>query len=244
MATVVARRPRRPGTFHAAAVAGVLPLALSLIPAGSPPGAACGVHCGKERWSVKTMSDAGAAAVLKTTPRPATVSSLVLQRAPLAPAAETRVSDLEQQVYTVTALLVGYKQEKDDRDFHIVIRDLQSEADTMIVEIPDTDCAGVCASVAHDDIFAARSAFATAFAAAAPNESFRTLATPLTVTVTGVPLFDFFHDQTGVAKNCIELHPVLKIELPPGPLDTKADPSKKPKNGPSTAYTCVPRGSE
>ena len=34
-----------------------------------------------------------------------------------------------------------------------------------------------------------------------------------TVTVTGVGFFDRFHNQTGMADSCMELHPVLTIEL-------------------------------
>jgi hypothetical protein len=32
---------------------------------------------------------------------------------------------------------------------------------------------------------------------------------PGVATVTGVAFFDFFHGQTGVAPNAIELHPIL-----------------------------------
>jgi hypothetical protein len=33
------------------------------------------------------------------------------------------------------------------------------------------------------------------------------------VTVTGIPFFDVFHGQTGIANNGIELHPILAIQF-------------------------------
>jgi hypothetical protein len=33
------------------------------------------------------------------------------------------------------------------------------------------------------------------------------------VRVEGVGFFDIFHQQIGVAENCIELHPLLKVEF-------------------------------
>jgi hypothetical protein len=231
--------------MHAAAAAAVLPLALSMIPAGTAPGAACGVHCGSERWSVKTLSDDGARTVMTTTPREATVASLIQQAAPLAPAAETRVSDLEQQIYTVKAELVGFKQETADRDFHIVIQEPGKPDQTMIVEIPDPQCAGVCASVARDQITAARNGFLSTFASSPPTSGFQIVVPPIPVTVVGVPLFDFFHKQTGVATNCIELHPVLKFDVSDQPHTVKlATTATEPQPKPKDSYHCVPRGSE
>jgi hypothetical protein len=52
---------------------------------------------------------------------------------------------------------------------------------------------------------------AALFEALAP---FQTKVARTTAVVTGVGFFDRFHNQTGVAKNVIELHPILAIEFP------------------------------
>jgi hypothetical protein len=52
---------------------------------------------------------------------------------------------------------------------------------------------------------------AALFEAIAP---FQARIQPTAAVVTGVGFFDRFHGQTGVAKNVIELHPVLDIEFP------------------------------
>jgi|GEM_PF-3863978 len=232
------KRPRRGnGAFHAATAATLLPVALSLIPAAGSTGTgggACGVYCAKERWAVKTLSD-GAAHDVDMTPRTTTVSQLVAQAAPTVGSNE-RVPPLETQVYTVQATLLGYRQET-DHDFHIVIADQSNAADTMIVEIPDPACTGVCSSLARDQITAARSTFATAFAASPPKSQYVSLVQPVTITVTGVPMFDFKHGQVGLARNCIELHPVLQITIPTDqPLAVR--PGHEPP--PAPAFTCMP----
>ena len=237
------RAPRRPTTkrrpIHAAAAASLLPIALSLLPttAGPPANANCGVHCGVERWRAKTLSDPGASNI-NMTPQEVTVSDLVAKAAP--GGSEARVPPVETQAVTVHANLLGYKTEG-DHDLHIVIEDPQTR-DTMIVEIPDPLCAGVCSSIARDLIVQSRTTFETAFAASPPSSTFEGLARPVPIVVTGIPLFDFEHPtrQTGLAKNCIEVHPVLRITIPTDlPLTTVRN--KTPKAPAGIQYHCMPR---
>lgn len=197
------------------------------------------MHCGTERWHVKTLSDPDASQVVLQ-PKAMTVSGLVRIAAP-AQVAEDQRDPAERQAVTVDAQLVGYKEElsngKGDHDYHIVIQDPKS-SETMIVEIPDPQCDGVCNSVAGDEIKSARDAFSTTFWSELPGPSFVKFKNPVRVTVTGVPLFDFHHGQTGVAKNCIEIHPVLSITFPDGP------PTERPAKGgvpalPDDTYDCV-----
>jgi len=108
----------------------------------------------------------------------------------------------------VTARLVGFKLE-DDEDIHIVIADLDHPEETMIVEIPSTDCSGACSSTRIAQFAQARANFEAHFGA--PHKRFERVPGNVTVTVTGVGFFDFLHHQTGVAPNGIELHPVLDI---------------------------------
>ena len=98
---------------------------------------------------------------------------------------------------------------KDDQDFHIVIASPQNPRATMIVEIPSTDCEDACASSHASDFQTARKTVIDRLGQPPGIVSF--LQTPLPVVVRGVGFFDFFHHQTGVAPNVIELHPVLSI---------------------------------
>ncbi len=193
--------------------------------------AGCGVHCGSERWPVKTLSDRDHAKV-NFTPQDTTVGWLVSQQRPHNPPANSRVSPIETQTYRVKAVLVGFKEET-DRDFHIVIADPGNPQETMIVEIPDPGCAGACASGQTVTFDKARTTVTTRLGPA-PNR-FKRLGQPVPVIVTGVGFFDFKHGQTGLAKNAIELHPVLSIEFPadgPSILKGIATPQTQPAGNP------------
>jgi hypothetical protein len=113
-------------------------------PAPAPEAISCGVHCGTERWAVKTLSDASAAGV-NLAATPVTVDWLVSQAQPAVLPEDQRISPVEDHAYVVNARLVGFKLE-DDEDIHIVIADLNNPAETMIVEIPSSDCSGACFS--------------------------------------------------------------------------------------------------
>lgn len=81
-----------------------------------------------------------------------------------------------------------------DRDFHLIISDLERPQVTMIAEIPAPECAG--GGGHEEDYRKAREAI---------------LSTPRNtiIELVGVGFFDFLHDQRGHAPNGIELHPVL-----------------------------------
>ena len=175
--------------------------ALHVISASPQERAACGIHCGTERWSVKTLTDFDHN-IVDFTPKEVSVDWLVSQERPTYLPADQRVGPIETQTYKVRARLVGSKLEK-DQDFHIVIADVEETDKTMIVEVPSPDCAGSCSS-GHAEEFRKARAVVAELSNQVPG---------VTVVVTGVGFFDFLHGQTGVAPNGIELHPVLKIEL-------------------------------
>lgn len=208
--------------------------------APKPP--SCGPHCGTERWDVKTLTDADEDQV-NFTPKQATVSDLVAVGAPDQNPAVSRLNDTEKQAWIVTAKLVGYKQEvgpTGDQDFHIVIADTADPTQTMIVEIPDPQCDSVCRSPKLAEISTARTAFAGAFPNNPPAANFQTLQGDVTVKVTGVGMFDFFHGQTGVAKNCIELHPVLNFQfVTPGPYTVSTTGAGAPPPSTAAGHTCI-----
>ena len=113
----------------------------------------------------------------------------------------------EQNVYRVSALVEGAKQET-DQDFHLVLEDPSERAVTLVAEIP----AGACAAPARHKFFdELRARFIGEFIAPGA-EHLAKLPQAAPACVTGVGFFDFLHGQTGVATNGIELHPVLAIE--------------------------------
>ncbi len=174
-----------------------------------PPGIACGTSCGVERWSVKTLSDPGAGEV-DFTPHLTTVGWLVSQEAPPSLPGNARIAPIETETFVVRARLVEFKEEN-DRDFHLILADLNDPALTMIVEIPSSACSGACASPQAAEFEAARAAFVAREGTPAPR--FERVPGNQIVVVTGVGFFDFLHGQTGAAANGIELHPVLSIRF-------------------------------
>ena len=175
-------------------------------PIVQPP---CGVHCGTERWAVKTLTDETAGCVNFTAKR-TTVSWLTSQPAPQHLPEDRRLPNVECQVWQVSGRLIQFKSEEDG-DYHVVLADLEVPDTTIIVEIPDTTCASVCDSAYRSQINQARLDFSRAFGI--PSTRFHRLSTPAVVTVTGVGFYDFNHRQTGGARNGVELHPVLDFQL-------------------------------
>ncbi|MGH9710244.1 MAG: hypothetical protein ACRD37_06840 [Candidatus Acidiferrales bacterium] len=171
---------------------------------------ACGIHCGTERWLVKTLADADAGSI-NFSPRPTTVAWLTSQPAPSPLPADTRVAPLELQAFTVRAQLIGIKEEG-DRDFHIVLADPNDPSVTMIAEIPSSECSGACSSHYAASFESARHELESRFGMP-PTNGFENVPGNVIVGVTGVAFFDFFHDQRGVAPNAIELHPVLALHF-------------------------------
>src|SRR5258708_7248935 len=95
--------------------------------------------CGKERWSVKTVTDKDAAKV-QDVPTPATINQLRQIPAPLNPNVrpDSRYGPTELTTYEVTGYITLIKSEA-DQDYHIVLTD--DSRRTMIVESPHPDCA-------------------------------------------------------------------------------------------------------
>ena len=212
----------------------------------TPGQGGCGSACGEERWAVKTLSDPDEKLV-NFTPVPATVSGLVALQAPAANSETARLNSTEKTTFKVHARLVGYKMEWDptanngDRDFHIVIADIKDSRKTMVVEIPDPQCAGMCSSPKLAEIEKARTGFPTHFPGAPPESEFKAVQSNVEVDVTGVGFFDFAHGQAGLAPNCIELHPVLAFEFSSaGAFKAMHDPQAEPPAHPEEFYHCIP----
>lgn len=187
--------------------------------------ASCGTKCGVERWPLKTLTDPEASAFQNATATETTVPKLVSETAP---AKLTNVrAPLEKQLFHLSALLIGWKEELGstggagtkgssgtsipDHDFHMVIADPADTKTQMIIEVPDPACQAVCSSLFVDKFKTARSTVSSQLGP--PTSSVVELPKPWLVEVTGPALFDFNHNQDGLAKNCIEIHPVLEIKF-------------------------------
>jgi hypothetical protein len=167
--------------------------------------------CGKERWDVKTGTDAGAAGTDLALPVPTTIADLVAKAPPPAWSNTLpRLEPVETTVWVVTGFVTEYARE-DDSDYHVVIAD--SAGRTMIVELPSPSCVGPGSPFAPR-IAVARGEFDARLTA---TGSFKAPPVRTPVQVTGVGFFDKLHHQNGLAPNGIELHPVLDIQFDPSP---------------------------
>jgi hypothetical protein len=162
-----------------------------------------GSKCGKERWAVKTLTDADAGSI-NFVPIDSSIGALGSVPAP------SKVGDLprqpqEKSVYRVRGSIVAFKLE-DDNDIHLAIADPAGSHPTMIAEFPAPTCDVNALDKA--DIDTARQDFIAAYGQ--PSGQFRK-PTGCAV-VTGVFFFDRIHGQFGVAPNGAELHPVLSFQ--------------------------------
>lgn len=177
-----------------------------------PPQFTCGEHCGTERWRIKTVFDSGAAHI-DFAPRHTTVTELTAMHPPSRLEEEER-SGAEEHVYSVEAVLLGWKAETlshGDHDFHLVLADPNDLTRTMIAEVPAAECEGACSSLQREKFEQVRQVLTARLAE--PEAHFRRFMPAWIVRVEGVGFFDVFHGQIGVAENCMELHPLLKVEF-------------------------------
>jgi len=198
----------------AAVLAAVACFAASLNVAASPVAHTRAATCpGKERWAIKTLTDADAGTVNYSHPVTATVAELAAQAPDRKIRRSTPRLGSEKTVYRVTARLVKAKSETGsdgDEDIHLVIGDLQTD-DTMIAEFPKPGCDPQAQSAKAPRMVKARAAFVAA--CGTPSGSPATLKG--TVTLTGVGFWDLKHGtpQLGRAPHDRELHPVLSFKI-------------------------------
>lgn len=165
--------------------------------------------CGKERWSVKTLTDPAAGSV--DLMHPSTKMSIERLRRLTKPAelksTTPRLAPVETHSYRVKALLMSMIRE-DDSDIHLVIAD-PKVGGSMIAEFPAAACTSAASAQARTLMATARSAIAAA-CGGEPGKKVVTLHGE--ATVTGVGFFDKLHGQGGLAPNGIELHSVIGFE--------------------------------
>ena len=122
----------------------VLSLGLVLAVSGAifaqnPP--ACGVKCGSDRWTLKTLIDIDVQNVDFTSIQKKTVAQLTALPKPNKRPKLNRVPPTELQTFEVEANLTEFGAEK-DRDLHIVIADVGVPSKTMVIEIPRFSVSG------------------------------------------------------------------------------------------------------
>lgn len=159
--------------------------------------------CGVERWSVKTGTDADRAKV-STAVVSTSIASLSNRAKPARYPTNTRIAPTELHIFQVTAKVTQYKEEADS-DIHLVLKDAQNRS--MIAEIPAPTCVGNT-SRWRKNIASARSTWTHTYPL---STSWHHISRR--VTLRGLGFFDPIHGQTGVARNGIELHPVIRVQL-------------------------------
>ncbi len=166
--------------------------------------------CGTERWPVKVLTDADHGKIHQKA-QTETIANLIVLEAPqgLKTHENTRFDPVELTTYKVDALLLGYRLE-DDEDFHLVIAARDNTQQTMIAEIPSSNC--LRDAKLADAVQKFRDRIVAKFGK--PGKNTRRLPHPVKITLRGVGFFDFRHGQDGLAPNGIELHPVLGMSFP------------------------------
>ena len=176
--------------------------------------------CGVERWRIKTLQDRPRLVPARAT----TVAHLISVPRPAYVPTTARLPS-ERRIYSVIAAVTLVREES-DQDLHLV---LQVGRNHMIAEAPDAPfCTGNATTLRKKQMRQARNAVRLCSRAR----------------VVGVAFFDYFHGQTGVAPNVIELHPILGFAClskngppppPPPPL-----PGGKGKCAASYPTVCIP----
>ena len=204
------------------------------------------IHCGTERWSVKTLSDPD---TVKIDFNQVVTSSVHLQTGLTAP---HPIKDIprradESTVYQITCRVLGFKKEggaTGDKDFHVVIEDPETH-ETMIAEIPSEECDGVAGTSRAEQFAELRQWFSDNIGE--PTVNFHKLKDPVTVILTGVGFFDYNHGQTGRANNGREIHPVLTMDFASAPPvtafikpQTTTTFSETNSNTPNSSLTMTP----
>lgn len=162
------------------------------------------ISCGRERQTVKTLGDQGAAHI-NFTPQPTTVQDLRQLEPPGTGRHAPRLPG-EFTTYRVRVRVRSFKIE-DDADIHLVVSSPSDPTKTMIVELPNNACNQKTGPKNRRRMATARRALLASCGQPGGQRFTRLTGT---ATITGVAFFDVLHGQRGVAPNGIELHPVLK----------------------------------
>lgn len=166
-------------------------------------GGRCGVACGSDRWTVKTLSDPDRDLV-GLTPVDSPVEELVALERPAERPSFGRAPPAEVTVYRVRGYLGGWSHQA-DRDIHVVLFGLTNQRASIVTEIPDPECSGVCASGLGPLFAEARRALDAIVSRPNPEDR------PIVLEIIGVGFWDRREHASYAAPNGMEIHPVLKL---------------------------------
>lgn len=219
--------------YNAAGYPPASPMPAATAAPAPPPDAPCGGY----RWPIKVVTDADASAVSINSPVQTTVSWLIGIPKPNSQDNLPRLVATESTAYYVSNVTLTEIFHADDGDYHLILKDAQGH--TMIAESPDPSCAS--GSALYSQIAAARQQIAAKY----PNLSSTPTSVSQTVTVEGLPFFDYAPNfATGQASNGIELHPIIGICFTSNCLPQVASPppagSATPSPTPVPASTVAP----
>lgn len=111
----------------------------------------------------------------------------------------------EFRVYEIVGRVI-YVAHEDDRDYHIVLEDLDDPTASIVTELADTRCAGASISPHLATLRSVEGMLASVLAGNSPSALLGMM-----LRVRGVGFYDFDHGQRGRSKNCIELHPIVSL---------------------------------
>ncbi len=184
-------------------------------------------RCGEQRWPVKTLADRDASLV-DTIPTPTSVAELVaIPRPPNPLAQDGRTGPIELTTFLLRARLVRVPPQ-DDLDFHLVVRDLDTDSLTLVTEVPDSTCVtDPRLGRKYNEV----------------RRTLRSIPRDAVIEFTGVGFFDYEHGQSGMADNGIEIHPLLSLRRvndapPPSTSMMTSDATGQCRNGRLT-YTAA-----
>lgn len=123
--------------------------------------AQCGVHCGTERWKVKTLTDT---TIVNIDPDEVskTINWFRTRTRPASLPNTKRLIGVETMTFKVKGKVIAYKREggaHGDRDFHVVLAQVNNLSKTMVVEFADPECTNVCSSTFLSQMQQARQDF-------------------------------------------------------------------------------------
>jgi hypothetical protein len=171
-------------------------------------------HCGTGRWTIKTASDAEAAALPSLDhPADVTISEIhywhggqPYSKGELQQRMTTRINSQERTVYRVKGFLKNFRADSDNDDYQLIISD--GNGDSLVAAIPSPDCA----QKSHflDQLKAARAAFDQHHQ---PGPDFLTQPINEPVEIIGPAFYGVPLGQACCAQNFAEIHPILKISF-------------------------------
>lgn len=175
------------------------------------PLASTGLACGVERWSVKTLADADALRLDFARATLTTVAALNAVPMHCGTQNDRRAFPEEFQVYEIVGRVTDVRVQ-DDRDYHVVLDDPAGSGARIVTEVVEPACSSASGSFVLPMLARAKEAFHRL----APIGRTNALEGQV-VRVRGVGFYDFNHGQIGRARSCLELHPVLSIDLERSP---------------------------